>query len=196
MELSATAAKYVRTTGSFITDGFEIGLEVQAAGFTAAGANGYATVKAVTALELTVHRTVGTSAAAPACSIVVGLPSRRAWENDISTPEIGHPYVEEQFIPGPSKQISVGPGGMVEYRPMYQLQVHVPANVGAVAMRRYASGLLAHFPPRLALPLVDGSVLRVRTDVGPFGGQLKQSKPGWVVAPVTFPLLIHVPNTI
>ena len=58
--LSATATGYVRSAGSFVTNGFAVGDVVTATGFTNAANNGESTVTAVAALVLTVTKTGGT----------------------------------------------------------------------------------------------------------------------------------------
>lgn len=55
ISMSATATTYVRTTGSFVDDGFDVGDVVVAAGFVTAGNNGRHRVTAVVALTLTVE---------------------------------------------------------------------------------------------------------------------------------------------
>jgi hypothetical protein len=57
--LSVTATGYARTTGSFVTDGFRVGHEITASGFTNAANNGRGTVTGVTATALTVTKTGG-----------------------------------------------------------------------------------------------------------------------------------------
>jgi hypothetical protein len=64
--LSATATGYARTTGSFVTDGFRVGHEITASGFSNATNNGRSVVTAVTATALTVTKTGGTVAEAAA----------------------------------------------------------------------------------------------------------------------------------
>ena len=49
-------------------------------------------------------------------------------------------------------------------------------------------------PPRITASA--GDVLRVRSDVGPFRGQLQQGTPGWAVVPVTFPCRIETANIV
>lgn len=51
--LSQTAGTITRASGSFITDGFTAGMEVEVSGFAGAGANGQFLVTAVVALTLT-----------------------------------------------------------------------------------------------------------------------------------------------
>jgi hypothetical protein len=64
--LSATATGYARASGSFITNGFVPGLQINASGFTNAANNGLSTITAVTATTLTVTKVGGTVAEAAA----------------------------------------------------------------------------------------------------------------------------------
>lgn len=63
--LSATATGYARTSGSFVTNGFVVGMQVNVTGFTNAANNGVSTITAVTATALTVTKAGGTVAEAP-----------------------------------------------------------------------------------------------------------------------------------
>jgi hypothetical protein len=66
VSLSATATGYARTAGSFVTDGFAVGQQVTASGFTNSANNGSSVVSAVTATALTVTKTPVTAAEATA----------------------------------------------------------------------------------------------------------------------------------
>lgn len=202
--LRATATGYERTDGgSFVDDGFWPGMEVQPYGFTHAAPG---TITAVTAGALEILGGRRPDAEAPGRSLVVGLPSERAWENRKLTPNAGVPYVEEQFIDGPVQQVTHGPQGVLLAEPMYALLIHVPADTD-LTPSVYADAVIRHFPPRLALPLANGDVVRVRSDVGPFRGQLQtvagpyrgqsQTVPaGFVVKPITIPLRLRTTNSI
>lgn len=192
--LATTATAYTRSSGSFVTDGFAPGMELSASGF-GNGADGLSVVRTVTATVLTVDRTLPVTTAGAGRTLVVGLPSRRAWENvPFTPPPEGKPYVEEQYIPGPSARATLGQGGDLEALPMYQVQIHVPEGYGKVALRRYLDALYAHFKPDTALT-VNGDVMRVRGDVGPFGGQVRFGVPGFAVAPLTIPFRFRTANT-
>lgn len=58
LSATVTANTYTRTTGSFITDGFQVGRLVSASGFTNAANNGLKTITAVAALTLTVSNSL------------------------------------------------------------------------------------------------------------------------------------------
>jgi hypothetical protein len=57
LQVVAATKKFIRTAGSFVTDGFRVGMKVLPAGFTAPANNARTRVTAVTALELTVDST-------------------------------------------------------------------------------------------------------------------------------------------
>jgi hypothetical protein len=192
ISLAATASGYARTAGSFLDDGFWPGMEITPAGFAT---NTTHVVTDVTALELTVSDAVTPESAAGGRSLIVGLPSQNADENKAFEPTPGVPWVREEFLPGPTAQVTLGPQGELESTPMYALHVHVPAGSG-LAPKRYVQALRALFAPRTAIPLANGDVLRVRSDTGPYAGQLQQSQPGFAVQPFTIPLRIRSFNLI
>lgn len=192
MSLAATPTGYTRAAGSFITDGFSPGMEVTPAGFAT---NTPRVITAVSALSLTVSGVVTPESAAGGRSLTVGLPTARAWENIAFQPTAGVPWVREEFLPGPTAQVTLGPLGDLEATPMYALHVHVPAETGLTA-KRYVTALRSLFAPRTAIPLPNGDVLRVRSDTGPYAGQLLQSHPGFATQPLTIPLRLRSPNLI
>ncbi|HXH43301.1 MAG TPA: phage tail terminator-like protein [Bradyrhizobium sp.] len=192
MTLAATATGYTRSAGSFLTDRLSPGMEIAPAGFAS---NPVDVIRSVTALEIITKNGRAVEAAAAGRSLAVGLPSDRAWENISLSPTAGKPYAEEQYIPGPSAQVTLGPLGELELTPMYALYVHVPAGNGIGAPSRYADAILRHFTPRTAIA-VGTDTLRVRTDVGPFRGQLQAGDAGYSVVPVTIPFFMHTPNHI
>jgi hypothetical protein len=191
ISLAAVATGYVRTTGSFYTDGFWPGMELVTIGFAN---NGTRVITQVTPTTISVYTPLTPEGVAGGRTLTVGLPSSRAWENVTHRPASA-PYIEEQYIPGPAAQVTLGPNGEIEALPMYALQVNALVDTGLTASR-YADALLALFAPRTAIPLPNGDVLRVRSDVGPFVGQLQQSEPGYAVKPVTFPLRLRSQNLI
>jgi hypothetical protein len=84
-ELAATTAGYTRSAGSFLTDGFYIGMPVAASGFTSAANNGTSTVTNVTATTLTVAKTPATVAEAAA----TGRTVTRATPNKVEAAATG-----------------------------------------------------------------------------------------------------------
>lgn len=192
VSLSATTTGYARASGSFLTDGFYPGMEVTPAGFAT---NLPRVITYVTALALTVLGSVTAEGAAGGRSLTVGLPSQRAWENVAFEPTAGVPWVQEQYLPGPSAQVTLGPNGELELTPMYALYVNLPAETG-LTVKRYVNALRVLFAPRTAIALANGDVLRVRSDTGPYAGQLQQSQPGFAVQPLTIPFRLRTTNAI
>lgn len=196
ISMSATATAYVRTAGSFLTDGFYAGMEIVASGMTVAGNNGTAVVKAVSALTLTVTRALGVEVAAAGKTLAAGLPAGREWENETFTPTTGSPYVEEELVPGPMVQITLGKeNGELELTPLYVVRVNVPEGVGTDAIRAYTDALLRLFKTHTTMTLANGDVLRVRGDPAPYPGQLIPRKTGWATVPVTIPLRMTTINS-
>lgn len=211
-DLAATATGYTRSAGSFIADGFKLGMEITASGFGTAANNGTGVITALTATVMTVsaytvandddgvptptERTLEAEAEAAGRTIATALPVMRTWENTPTRPAAGKPYVSEQYIPGPTRQVTVGQDGQLEVTPQYQVQVSVPENTGSGAAREYADALMGLFAPGTSMTLTNGDVLRVRTDTGPFSGQLQRGEAGWVVLPVTFPCRLRTQNQI
>lgn len=100
-DLSATSTKFVRTAGSFITDGFEVGMEISATGFIAAN-NAAHVIKSRTALEIEIVGTLNAQAVAASRSIIAGIPVSRAWDNidphDTWAPGT-RPRIADRFVP-------------------------------------------------------------------------------------------------
>jgi hypothetical protein len=207
ISLAATTTGYTRTTGSFITDGLQPGMEITPAGFAN---NSPAIITDVAALTIKAQRLITTvvngvttyalgaitaEVAAGGRSLTVGLPTNRAWENDAFEPTAGIPYVREEFVPGPTQQITIGPFGELEGTPMYALYFNCPAGSRLTA-KRYVQAARVLFAPRTEISASNGDTIRVRADTGPYAGQLLTSTPGFAVQPFTIPLRVRSANII
>jgi hypothetical protein len=192
-QISATATGYARASGSFVTDGFRVGMEVYGSGFTTGTNNRAKTLTGVTALTLTCADCAVESAGTR--TVAVTLPTQRAWTNVAFAPTAAEPYVEEAYLPGPMVRTGLGPTAYLEVLPQYVVRVYVPAGTGVDAALQYADALLSHFAPNTSLT-VSGSTLVVRGDVAPFAGQVISTVPGFAVVPVTVPLRLRTTNTI
>lgn len=127
---------------------------------------------------------------------VPALPGSRAWENAQFEPIAGVAFIAEEYVPGPRTQRTVGPGGLIEFRPMYVVTVHWPANT-KLAARKSADAVLLHFPPRLKLALpTPTDRLEVRADAAPYARPMQPSAPGFVTVPVVIPLRVATKNII
>jgi hypothetical protein len=207
VSLSANATGYARTTGSFLTDGFAPGMEAIAAGFAN---NGPLVITEVTALTIAAKRVIATTVggvttyalaappvevAAGGRSLIVGLPSLRAWENKAFQPTAGIPWVREEFSPGPVTQRSMGPFGTLIAAPQYTLHISVPADTG-LAPVRYTDAARVLFAPRTQIALANGDTLRVHADTAPYTGPLLESQPGFSEQPFVIPLWLETRNVI
>lgn len=194
--LAATTLGYTRTAGSFVTDGFAVGMEVLASGFVKSANNGRKTITDVTATLISCDGFVA-DVAATGRTLFVGPPAGRAMENMVYTPVSPAPWLEEQYIPGPRYLGGISEFARISVEPQYAIRIHVKENTGTRAAHAYATALLNLFPPALVLmALPNGDVLKVRADVGPFRGQLLPSRPGFVVVPVTIPFRLHSINLV
>lgn len=189
--LSASGSTYARSSGSFLTDGFMVGMETLDWNGTRA------VVEVVGALTLTVNASLPTSSAAAGRSLVVGVPEHFAYENIHFDPAslAGAPWFEEEMVSGPGSQTTIGGSGSsrtVEHDPLLNLFVHVAENTGIEAVRKYADAVCALFSPNYAFTLSDGTAVRVRTDTAPYSGPLRRQRPGYVTVRVTIPLRTHL----
>ena len=191
--LAATTTGYTRTAGSFITDGFKVGMEVTATGFTNSKNNTAKTVTGVAGETLTCAGNV--AEAATTVTLTAGLPALQLWENIPLTAIVGRPYVAEQYLPGPMRQDTLGPLGGLEVQPVYVVQVYVPENTGIGALGDYGDSILTLFAPGTAMT-VGSDTLQVRRDVAPFRGQVIYPAPGWAMTPVSIPCRIRTANSI
>ena len=153
-------------------------------------------IDSVTALAITCTGCVAEGPVAGAI-LLVGLPATRAWEGLTQNPDVGSWYVEEEYVPGTSALIT-GPqsGGLVEETGLYVLHVNGRTNDGPLALHKVANALLALYAPGSAQTLSDGSILRVRGDIGPTRGQLLEAQAGWSTVIMTIPWRCYVNNPL
>jgi len=200
---SATATDYQRAAGSFINDGYRVGMEVKGTGFSNSENNAAKTITGVATSTLTCAGNVVEVAASR--TLAVGLPATRVWANSRSADadgvpdniEASVPYFTEEYLPGPMAQETLGTLAQLEVLPQYIPRIFVPANTGVAAAMKHTTALLALFAPGTAFTLsVSSSTMRVRRDVAPFSGQLTQASPGFAVVPITVPLRLRTANSI
>lgn len=189
VSLASTATGYTRATGSFVTDGFRIGMQVTPSGFSFSTPE---VVTGVTALTMTTDTTHAVQAAASR-TLSVGLPAQpdaeinRGWENLQFTPTNGVPYIAEEYLPGQMTGVGLGAGSDLEATSLYLLKFYGPFGTGREALAAYADAALLHFAPPLALALSTGDTARVRRDLAPYASQLLREEVHAVVT-VTIPL--------
>ena len=209
--LAATTTGFTRAAGSFITDGFVVGMEILAAGFSTAANNGNGVVTSVAAGTLLVDaytvtlgvtgytvaaRTLATEAAAAGRTISVGLPAMRAWENTALTPVAGKPYLEEDYVPATERLFtSPAASGMVEETGLYVLKWYGLSGKGISALRKSVHALKLLYTPGTKLTAGSHTV-RVRADAATQTGQIIPLTGGMAVLVLPVPWLALSNNAI
>lgn len=196
--LAATATDYTRAAGSFVTDGFAVGMELLASGFATAGNNGYKIITAVSALSMTVTSLTAMAVETAGGNelLIVRLPEGRAFDNVTFTPTAGRPYVEEDFVPGPASLITFpARSGKVEEDGLYVLKLYGLSGTGVAAIRKTIDALKALFAP--GTNLTAGShTLTVRGNPAPFAGQILPQGDGRSLCVLTIPWRARSINAI
>jgi hypothetical protein len=185
--LAATATGYTRATGSFLADGFTVGMEVVPAGFTQATPG---LVTQVAALALSIEGGRAVQAAGAGRSLSVGLPPLRAWENVAFTPLDGRWHVEEDYIPGDTRVLAMGGAAPMDEDPVYRLKLFSPSGYGTAGLYRVADALLALYAPRTTFTLAGSNGMRVRDRPAPTRSRLAASGGRSMIA-VTVPLRVR-----
>lgn len=190
--LSATATGYARASGSFLADGFRVGMEVTPAGFAQAAVG---VILAVEALTMTIAGGRTAASAAGSRSLAVGLPSVAAWTNRPRSRTTGQPFVEEEYLPGgaPRQQV-ISTYGRLQFQPTYVLRYGVAQGTDHTAALAYADALITHFAPRTPLA-VSGATAYVRPDLGPFPSPVTLTDDGWAVVTLSIPLQVETDNS-
>lgn len=189
--LTAVATGYTRAAGSFLADGFAVGMELTPSGFTDTGRK---VIKHVDATSITTYEAVTPDASGSGRTLAVGLPSVVAWENVDVVPATPAPWVRESYLPGPMAKATVGARGLLEVLPQYVLDIHALLGIDAAAINRYIDALITHFAPGQPLTLASGDALVVRSTPAPFATQLRRDE-SWAVKQVAFPLRYRTPNS-
>jgi len=183
---------FVRLDGSFLADGFRVGMEVQPSGFVD---NEPTVIEWLDDTTMVVSTELTAEVAAAGRSLTVGIPSIRSWDNiEVDLVE-GLWHVEEDFIPGPKSKATLSMRGQIHHQPMYVLRLYGIAGTGVDALYRVGDAILSQFAPGSALPMSDGSALRVSTEMAPFYGQITyyENQP---VLTITIPLWKRTHNPI
>lgn len=195
--IAATATGYTRAAGSFVTDGFYVGMEILASGFATSANNGYKIITAVSALSMTVTSltTMAIEAAGGNETLVAGLPEGRAWDNAAFTPTAGRPFLEEDFVPATTTLLGQKNGGMVIETGLYVLKLYGLSDKGVSAIRKTMDALKALYAPGTTLTAGSHTV-RVRENPGPFAGQILPQGDGRSLCVLTIPWESYSLNAI
>jgi hypothetical protein len=188
VSLSATATGYARAAGSFVTDGFVVGMELTGAGFGTAANNTPGVVTAVTATDLTIDGGRTAEAADVARALTVGWPAIRAYElvGGIAT-DPRRWWVDESFAPGAGILNAIpGDGGLTKDMGIAEYHLYGIAGTGDDALDLVADELLRQFRPTTILTLADGSKARVLGKPTPYRSASRRVSQ-WGVVTVAIP---------
>jgi hypothetical protein len=191
--LEATAGGYARSSGSFLTDGFAVGMEVTPSGFTQTTPS---LITAVSALAMSVSggRTVQTSGSGRTLS--VGFPALRGYDNTRVEPITGRHYVETELVPAPTRLLTFpADGGTREDTGIFVVRWYGIADTGAKGLRQCLDALSALFRPGSTLPAGTDTV-RVRADSGPFASTITQRPGGFALVVFTIPWRVYRANSL
>lgn len=193
--LARTTTGYTRAAGSFVTDGFEPGMEFLEAGFPT---NGYQIVKSVAAGTLLTEGALTASGAAAGRSLTAGIPEGRAWDGSTFTPTAGRWYIEEALVPG-THVVRTMPmaSAYAENDGLYVITAYGLSGKGAYALDRFADAVLSMFTPGTSFTLSDGTAVRIPAELGPTAGQITPIDGGLSSAiTIEIPYLANSLNTI
>jgi hypothetical protein len=181
---------FARVVGSFVADGFMLGMEVTP--IYAAGRGTTVVVQSVTPSELLVNGTVDQGQ--NPIRFGVYLPEKQSWENVEFTPEDKRWFIEEDYLPGPQTRITLGKIAEFDVEPAYILRLYGLAGTGSGAVYKVAGAIVKLFEAGTMFPTGDGHIVRVRSDIAPRPGQLVSEEPSHAMIPITIPMRIRTSN--
>lgn len=170
-----TTADYVRTSGSFLDEKYDMGDEVNAVGAGNAGNNGRAIVTYVDTLTLSVERPwpgatpFVTEAAGASIALPVGVPEFVKYDGWLKSPNSGRPWFREHHQTIAGEPISLRAlnadtntvCARVRQQGIYWLTVFYPANVGSEGASRLRGKIMALIYPAVQL-IYAGQLVRVQ----------------------------------
>lgn len=186
--LGASGSTFTRAAGSFLTDGFTVGHEIAGAGFSAAN-NAPAVVLGVSALVLTVNRTLGTQVGSGSRTLSAGVPALRAKENVPFTDDVtGRLYWREDFVPATRRTVTYGgrADSLEEETGLYVGKVYGLAGQSVEGVRDIAHAVLLQFTPGLDLD-AGSDVVWIRGNPAPWPGQVTPTDTGHAYVTITVP---------
>jgi hypothetical protein len=191
VSLASTATGYSRSSGSFITDGFEVGAEVTPVGFpqTTPGV-----VVGLTATAMTIEGGRAIQAEGAGRTLKVELPAMRSWENQKFDPIDKRWYIDEDYIPGPVNRVTGGINGEFDVEPTYVIRLYGLASTGVAALYRVSDAILRLFLPNSYMLVSDGHIVYVKSSPAPYKSQVMAEGPSHAVVVITVPLWVRTPR--
>ena len=192
--LSSLVDGYERGSGSFLADGFHVGMEVTVSGFTN---HQPAVIREVTAGRIKTFTAVAAQSAASGRSMRVTFPSRVGWENTLVQPLLHRHFAEVDNVGQPSVYLA-GPAanGRREDRGVYVVRWYGVANTGARGLRLCVDALAALFTVGTSFATAAGSIVRVRGDAGPSISQAQNRPAGFALLTLSIPWRRYAANAV
>lgn len=194
--ISATTTGYARASGSFVTDGFRVGMEITPTSFTSTDNQ---VIKSINTAgnQITIDGAITADAAATR-TLTAGLPEYRAYRNMEFKPSqaAGRPYTEEGWIRGVKNVTGVGAGGTMIHEPTYVIKHYGLSGKGDAAMDAFTDAVMLLFKPLTTITMSDGTVLRVAERPGPEASEITNppDKPGRALVTIRIPLWAQTQN--
>lgn len=184
--LSANGTSFSRTSGSFITDGFAVGDQIQASGFAQAGNNISAIVTEVAAGTLSVNKALVSESAGASATIKAGLPTGRAWEGVAYQPVTGEPFIDESLNPISSEPRALGAKGTIAHVMTGNVSLAYPSGRGTLAIERMAAVLLTLFQPGTILVYGNSNAVATKAERAPLMPDAE-----WIRCPLIFTFVAY-----
>jgi len=172
--LAANANGFTRLSGSFVADGFAVGMQVLSTGFPAGYGPRVVLDVTPSALRI-VNGLPSTANAATGRALRSFVPLPILEDNEQYEPVPGVPFTETELVAQPSVLLGAPYNNSTrEDRGLFVVSVHGPLDVGTKALLDTADAVLTRFAPGTVLLLSDNTAMRVRTDATPFAGKIDQ----------------------
>ena len=189
--LGSNAQGYTRTQGSFLADGFTVGMEVT----PSFGSQTPSYITALTDTLMTMHGGRAVMSAGQGRSLRVVLPAMRAFDNENITPVQGRWYVEGEYSPSTSRLRTITASrGSGDDTGEYFWRLYGIADTGLDAFSAMTSALLALYPPGAVLPIDETTAVHIGTLPAPWASSVQQDDPGFAVCTVTIPWFVLFTN--
>lgn len=208
--LSATATGFARSIGSFLADGFKVGMEIASSGFTTPANNGVGVISFVSATSMLVSMFVVTitngaqsvtrpptvvEAEAAGRTITVRAPSMRAFEGVAFTKAATIPYFDEDYVPAIASLLTAtAQNGVIRENGLYVAKWYGVPGVGSSALRKSVDALKALFAPGTIL-VAGSNVVHIGAAPGPQSGQIIPLD-GWAALTLRIPWWVLSTNLV
>jgi Bacteriophage related domain of unknown function len=119
------------------------------------------------------------------------LPTERAWEGVPYAPTVGTPWIRDRLTPQTSRQVSLGPYGLIRHLGIWSVDVIVPAGKGTAELDVLADAIVGTFPPGLQVAADETIVTVQRSE-----RSMTRSEPDWLTCPIVMLWQSDTTNTI